>query len=246
MLRCHHRFAMIATAFVTLALALPAHGQILVYDPSNYAQNVLQAARALQQINNQTTSLQNQTRMLLNQAKNLASLPYSSLQTIEQSIIWTQQLLKQAQRLAYDINQIDQAFQRTYPQSYAGSISTQQLLSDAQTRWQNALVGYHDALRVQAGVVQALDTTRTEIGPLVSSSQSAVGILQATQAGNQLVALQTRQLLDLTALIAAQSRAQSLDGARTTANAEQARIQLNQFLTGGRGYQSQAVQMFHQ
>src|SRR5215467_6883044 len=218
MLRCHHRFAMIATAFVTLALALPAHGQILVYDPSNYAQNVLQAARALQQINNQTTSLQNQTRMLLNQA----------------------------QRLAYDINQIDQAFQRTYPQSYAGSISTQQLLSDAQTRWQNALVGYHDALRVQAGVVQALDTTRTEIGPLVSSSQSAVGILQATQAGNQLVALQTRQLLDLTALIAAQSRAQSLDGARTTANAEQARIQLNQFLTGGRGYQAQAVQMFHQ
>jgi P-type conjugative transfer protein TrbJ len=119
-------------------------------------------------------------------------------------------------------------------------------LSDAQTRWQNALVGYHDALRVQAGVVQSLDTTRTEIGPLVSSSQSAVGILQATQAGNQLIALQTRQLLDLTALIAAQSRAQSLDGARSASNAEQARVQLNQFLSGGRGYQAQAVQMFHQ
>jgi P-type conjugative transfer protein TrbJ len=207
---------------------------------------VLQSARALQQINNQITSLQNQTQMLLNQAKNLASLPYSSLRTIEQSITRTQQLLKQAQRLAYDINQIDTAFQRTYPQSYAGSISSQQLLSDAQTRWQNALVGYHDALRVQAGVVQALDTTRTEIGPLVSSSQSAVGILQATQVGNQLTALQTRQLLDLTALIAAQSRAQSLDGARTTANAEQARVQLNKFLTGGRGYQAQTVQMFHQ
>ena len=247
MLRCLHRFALIGTAFLTLALALlPAHAQMLVYDPSNYAQNVLQAARALQQINNQITSLQNQTQILLNQAKNLASLPYSSLRTIEQSVTRTQQLLKQAQRLAYDINQIDTAFQRTYPQSYAGSISSQQLLSDAQTRWQNALVGYHDALRVQAGVVLALDTTRTEIGPLVSSSQSAVGILQATQAGNQLIALQTRQLLDLTALIAAQSRAQSLDGARTMANAEQARIQLNQFLAGGRGYQAQTVQMFHQ
>jgi conjugal transfer/entry exclusion protein len=34
-------------------------------------------------------------------------------------------------------------------------------------------------------------------------------ILQASQAGNQLIALQTRQLVDLTALIAAQSRAQS-------------------------------------
>jgi P-type conjugative transfer protein TrbJ len=247
MLRCRHRLAPIAAAFVILGLApLPAAGQVVVYDPSNHAQNVLQAARALQQINNQITGLQNQTQMLLNQAKNLASLPYSSLQAIEQSITRTQQLLKRAQRLTYDINQIDTAFQRTYPQSYARSTSSQQLLSDAQTRWQNALAGYHDALRVQAGVVQALDTTRTEINPLVSSSQSAVGILQATQAGNQLIALQTRQLLDLTALIAAQSRAQSLDGARITANAEQARIQLNQFLTGGRGYQAQTVQMFHQ
>jgi len=227
-------------------VSLPAGGQMLVYDPSNYAQNVLQAARALEQINNQITSLQNQTQMLLNQARNLASLPYSSLQTIEQSIARTLELLNQAQRLTYDINQIDQAFQRTYPQRYAGSTSSQQLVGDAQARWQTSLAGYQDALRVQAGVVQALETTRTETDALVSSSQSAVGILQATQAGNQLIALQTRQLLDLTALIAAQSRAQSLDGARTTANQEQARVQLNQFLAKGRGYQAQTVQMFHQ
>ena len=37
----------------------PTAEQTVVYDPSNYAQNVLQAARALQQINNQVTSLQN-------------------------------------------------------------------------------------------------------------------------------------------------------------------------------------------
>jgi type IV secretion system protein TrbJ len=241
------RAALISAAVVTLVIApAPASGQVLVYDPSNYAQNVLQAARALQQINNQITSLQNQTQMLLNQAKNLASLPYSSLQAIEQSIARTQQLLSQAQRLGYDISQIDQAFQRSYPQSYAGSTSSQQLIGDAQTRWQNSLAAHQDALRVQAGVVQAFDTTRTETNGLVSSSQSAVGILQSSQAGNQLIALQTRQLVDLTALIAAQSRAQSLEGARLTANQEQARVQLNQFLTTARGYQAQTVQMFHQ
>ena len=66
--------ALIGTAFVSLALtSAPSRGQMLVYDPSNYAQNVLQAARALQQINNQITSLQNQTQMLLNQARNLTS-----------------------------------------------------------------------------------------------------------------------------------------------------------------------------
>src|SRR5499433_2405371 len=175
--RLIQHMVLIGAACLTFtSVCAPARAQMIVYDPSNYAQNVLQAARVLQQINNQITGLQNQTQMLLNQAKNLASLPYSSLRAIEQSISRTQQLLKQAQRLTYDINQIDTTFQRTYPQSYTGSTSSQQLLSDAQTRWQNALVGHHDALRVQAGVVQALDTTRIEIGPLVSSSQSAVGI----------------------------------------------------------------------
>src|SRR5215471_21373504 len=176
---------------VALAFApAPAAGQMVVYDPSNYAQNVLQAARALQQINNQVTSLQNQTQMLLNQVKNLTSLPYSALQAINQSIVRTQQLLNQAQRIAYDVNQIDQAFARSYPPSYPASTSAQQFTGDAQTRWQNSLTAHQDALRVQAGIVQALDTSRTETNGLVSSSQSATGLLQASQAGNQLIALQ--------------------------------------------------------
>src|SRR5262245_55687438 len=194
MLRCLRGVVLAGTACATLALAsVSARGQTLVYDPSNHAQNLLQAAGALQQINNQVVGLQNQTQMLLNQAKNLARLPYSSQPAIEQSIARTQQLLNRAQGLAYDTNRIDQAFLRIYPQSYGSTPS--QLVSDAQTRWQNTLAGYHDALRVQAGVVQGLDTTRTELDALMSSSQSAVGILQATQAGNQLIALQTRQLL---------------------------------------------------
>src|SRR5262249_56036682 len=98
-----------------------------------------------------------------------------------------------------------------YPQSYPASTSSQQLAGDAQTRWQNALAAYQDALRVQAGVVQSLETSRSQTNGLLSSSQSATGLLQANQAGNQLIALQTRQLLDLTALIAAQPRAPTLD-----------------------------------
>ena len=234
-----------ATCIGFVFVAMPVSAQMIVYDPSNYAQNVLQAARALQQINNQITSLQNQAQMLLNQAKNLASLPYSSLQTIEQSLAHTQQLLNEAQRLAYDVNQIDQAFQRLYPQGYTGATSSQQLVSDAQERWQNSLAAHQDALRVQAGVVQNLETTRTETDALLSASQSAVGALQAVQAGNQLVAVQTKQLADLTAIVAAQSRAESLTGARTTANQEQAREQLSRFLAGRQGYQPQTVQMFH-
>jgi type IV secretion system protein TrbJ len=240
----HIRFAL---AVMALALAAgPAAAQQVVYDPSNYAQNLLQAARALQQINNQVAILQNQTQMLLNQARHLANLPFSMAQSIDQSINKTQQLLGQAQRIAYNANQIDQAFARSYPQSYPASTSSQQLAADAQTRWQNALVGHQDSLRVQAGIVQGLNASRSQTSSLLSSSQSATGLLQASQAGNQLIALQTRQILDLTALIAAQSRAQSLDGARRAAGEAQHRAQLSQFLRPGQGYQPQTVQMFHQ
>ncbi|PMU88131.1 P-type conjugative transfer protein TrbJ, partial [Pseudomonas sp. GP01-A4] len=88
----------------------------------------------------------------------------------------------------------DQSFTQTYPQAYSSGTSSQQLLTDAKSRWLNALAGFQDTMRVQAGVVSNLNTTRTQINALVSSSQSATGALQAAQSGNQLVALQTTQL----------------------------------------------------
>ena len=44
-------------------------------------------------------------------------------------------------------------------------------------------------MRVQAGVVQNLGATQSQINALVSSSQSATGALQAAQSGNQLCGL---------------------------------------------------------
>ena len=98
---------------------------------------------------------------------------------------------------------------------------------------------------MQAGVVGNLDTNRTQMSALVTSSQSATGALQATQAGNQLVALQAQQLADLTATVAAQGRAQSLEAAQRTSAQDQGREQLRRFLTPGVGYQPTTVQMFH-
>src|SRR5271154_2913757 len=107
--------------------------QLVVFDPNNYAQNVLTAARSLQQINNQIVSLQNQAQMLINQARNLATLPFSSLLQLEQSILRTQQLRSEAQRIAYDIQQIDRAFSTTYAPA-SSSLSGQVLITNAQTR----------------------------------------------------------------------------------------------------------------
>src|SRR6266851_3941676 len=203
-------------------LSTPVLAQSIVFDPNNYVQNVLTAARELQQINHQITSLQQ----------------------LQSSIQRTQQLLAQAQNITFNIQQIDHAFQTTYGGANA-SQSSQSLIANAQARWQNSVAALQDALRVQAGVVGNLDTNRTQMSALVTSSQSATGGLAATQAGNQLLALQAQQLADLTAAVAAQGRAQNLQAAQQAAAQDQAREQLRRFLNPGTGYQSTTVTMFH-
>ena len=238
------RLATASALALSIAFAAPASAQFLVFDPSNYAQNVITAANTLKQIANQITSLQNEAQMLINQARNLASLPYSSLQQIQQSIQKTQQLLSQAQRIAYDVQQIDRAFSTTYAPASA-SQSSQALVANAQARWQNSVAGLQDAMRVQAGIVGNLDSNRSQMSALVSASQSATGALQAMQAGNQIVALQAGQLADLTAAVAAQGRAQSIETAQRVAAQDQAREQIRRFLTPGQGYQATDIRMFH-
>ncbi|TKT67806.1 P-type conjugative transfer protein TrbJ [Agrobacterium sp. LC34] len=229
-------------------LASPAHAQFgfgrIVYDPSNYAQNVLTAARTLEQINNQVTSLQNEAQMLINQARNLASLPYSSLQQLQQNVSRTQQLLGQAQNIAFEVGQIDQAFQQQYG-NVSISTTDAQLVADARSRWENTVGGLQDAMKVQAGVVGNIDSNHDEMAALVGQSQGATGALQATQAGNQILALQSQQLSDLIAMLAANGRSEALIEAERATAAEQGRVQRERFLTPGSGYQPGNAQMFH-
>ncbi|PVE22745.1 P-type conjugative transfer protein TrbJ [Microvirga sp. KLBC 81] len=228
---------------VSATLTTPAYA-LIVFDPSNYAQNVIQAARALEQITHQITSLQNEAQMLINQARNLASLPYSSLQQIQQSVQRTQQLLQQAQNIAFNVQDIDQMFQQQYG-TISLSATDQQLVAGARSRWHNTVGGLQDALRVQAGVVGNIDTNRSEMAALIGQSQGATGALQATQAGNQLLALQSQQLSDLIALISANGRAGALTEAERAAAAEQGREQRRRFLTPSTGYQPGNARMFN-
>ena len=234
----------LAPDFITPAHAFFGGFGRIVYDPTNHAENLLTAARTLEQINNQITSLQNEAQMLINQARNLASLPHSSLQALQQNVQRTQQLLGQAQNIAFDVQNIDQMFQQDYGKLSLTATDTQ-MIADARSRWENTVGGLQDAMRVQAGVVGNIDSNRTQMSELVGQSQGATGALQATQAGNQLLALQSQQLSDLIAVISANGRADALMEAERATAAEQGRIQRERFLTPGTGYQPGNAQMFN-
>lgn len=206
-----------------------ARAQFTVFDPTNYAQNVLQAARALQTINNQISALQNQAQMLIGQAKSLASLPYSSLAVLQTQLDRTRELLGQAQGLAYDVTQIREAFRTQYG-TVDLSTTDAALTQRADIRWGAAVAGFQDALKVQAGVVGGMGASRDQLTALVGQSQGAVGGLQAAQAGNQLLALQAQQLADLLALSAAQGRAEALEAADRAAARADAKARFSKFM----------------
>ena len=226
--------------------AAPAHAQLTVYDPTNHAQNVLQAARALQQVNHQITSLENVAQSLLNQSRDLASLPTSTVTEIRQSMDRTRQLIGEARQIAYDVKDIDAAFDQRYPKRSLKDVATEKLVGNAEERWRDAVAAFQDSLKTQAGIVTNLGDTRTQMDVLVGASQDATGALQAAQAGNQLVALQTRQLADLTALMAAQGRAAAIAAARAAADEAQAKEQTRRFIGTKSPYVSHKVELFHE
>ncbi len=213
-----------------------------MFDPTNYSANVLTAARELQQINNEIQSLTNEAQMLVNQARNLESLPTSTLSQLQSSIQQTQTLLTQAQNIAFDVQQIEMAFSGNYGPASPTASSTA-LIANAQSRWQTSVGAFEDSLKTQAGVVGNLPSNNSAMSSLVSASQSATGALQAAQAGNQLLALQSQQLSDLTAVLAAKGRADALEQARVTATESQGQEQYRRFATRT-GYVPHDITMF--
>ncbi|AMG72465.1 P-type conjugative transfer protein TrbJ [Sphingopyxis granuli] len=231
----HCAAALLVTGFgiTAAAVSAPAAAQMggIVHDPRNYAQNILTAARTLEQINNQIKQLQNQATSLANEARNLSGLPVSTLEELQGQVDRTRALLGEAQRVAFDVGDIQKAFDARYK---GGALTGTQaeMVANAEARWNDSVGAFQDAMKVQAGVVGNMGDARRSITTLVTASQSATGALQAAQAGNQLLALQSQQLGDLAAAIAAQGRAQMLDAARAAAAEAEGRERFRRFRKG--------------
>ncbi|MDP3184256.1 MAG: P-type conjugative transfer protein TrbJ [Anaerolineales bacterium] len=235
----------LAIAASVLMSTMPAaQAQWVVIDPTNLVQNILTAARALQQINNQIQQLQNEAQMLTNQAKNLTSLNFSALNQLQSALSATNQLLQQAQGLAFNLTQMETQFAQLYPNAYTASTSANQMALDASQRWQNSLEALRTATRVQSQSMQNFTSDEQTLSNLVNSSQSAVGALQATQATNQLLALQARQAIQAQQLQITQDRAVALEQARQVAVHARAIEVRNRFHGTGTPYTPTSVNFY--
>ena len=233
-----------AKLLLTVALLVglsvpPAQAQWAVFDASNFAENMLTAARALEQINNQIQSLQNEAVMLENMARNLQSLDVNSLGRMTAALSQINGLMTQGNGIAFTVSATNTAFAQQFPSSYGSTLTTSQTLSDARTRWQSAMSAYSQTMQIQAQVDQNVQADAGTLSDLVTASQGAVGSLQAQQAANQLIALSAKQQMQIQTLMAAQYRAEALDQARKAQSEAAAQAMTTQFLGSGTAYTAQ-------
>ncbi|WP_439861781.1 P-type conjugative transfer protein TrbJ [Pseudomonas sp. MBLB4136] len=225
-------------------LGLQPANAVTVIDPTNLVQNTLTAVRTMEMINNQVSQLQNESQMLLNQARHLARLDYNVVNRLRVTLASTERLLAEAQGLAFEVQRLDREFARLYPAEYAHDTSGQRMAQEARERWRQGLDGLHTAMRVQAQVAQNLAQDESVLADLVNQSQAAGGALQATQATNQLLALQAKQSIQAQQLQITQNRAIALELARQAAAAEEARELRRRFMGSGTPYTPYPVQFY--
>lgn len=214
----------------------PASAQLSVFDPTNYTQNLLTAARTLQQINNQIQSLQNEAQMLVNQGKNLSRIDFPQLNELRQRLQDIDRLMGQAQGIDFRIDQLDDRFRQLYPQEFEQAFRRDQRVARARDQLDTAMSAFRQTMGVQNRIVDNVRSDTAALAEIVARSQGAEGSLQAQQATNQLLALTAKQQLQIQTMMAAQFRAESVEQARRGQIAREARESTRRFLGDGNAY----------
>lgn len=219
-----------------ITASTPAHAQLTVFDPNNYSQNILTAARTLQQINNQIQSLQNEASMLLNQAKNLSRVSFPELDALRQTMQQIDTLMGQAQGINFRVNGLDQQFRQLFPNDLNSVLRGNAQVAAARARLDTAMAAYRQTMGVQAQVVENVTADARTLDALAARSQGAEGALAASQTTNQLLALAAKQQFQIQNMMAAQYRAETMEAARRAQEETDARVAARRFLGTGHAY----------
>ena len=215
--------------------AKPAQA-ITVFDPSNYAQNILTAARTLQQVNQQIQQLQNEAQMLVNMGKNLSRIDFPQLDALRQKLTEIDRLMGRAQGIDFRVDQLDDKFQSLFPQDFSSALRSDARVRDARARLDASMGAFRQTMTVQAQVVENIQADGEALSQIVARSQGAEGSLAAQQATNQLLALTAKQQFQLQHMMAAQFRSEAVEQARRATQATEARAATKKFLGTGSAY----------
>ncbi len=181
-----------------IAPAPPARA-ITVIDPTNLAQNLLQATRALEQINNQIRQIEQATAMLRQNPLQLSP-------ELSQSIDQARDLFRSAQGIAFEVDQLGDDLRTLYPETWE-DFDLDTIMSQSDRWMAESRRSLQRAMEAEARAAERIEQTRGRIDRALQSSSGAEGQTGAIQASNQLLGIQASQLAEIHALLIAQGRA---------------------------------------
>jgi type IV secretion system protein TrbJ len=203
------RRSLLALGAATLALMVgvtaslpstPAFASI-VFDPTNHIQNVLTAARALEQIRVQTEQLTAQIR-------SLSQNPYNHMGEIGRAMSALTELSDQARGLAGSVQGLERQFEELYPDRPNARNALERLMASAR-RIEVARQTAQDAARLAASIDEGRSARTARMAGAMNASQNAEGQTSAIQSSVQ-------------ALFASQTRLAAEESARQIAERQQA------------------------
>ncbi len=228
---------MLPVITVVLAGTAPnAMAQMTVFDPSNYEQNLLTAARALEQVNNQVRSLQNEADVLLRMDQNLSPLGSTISPDLQRTLTGIESELRAGQGIALSLGQTESGYDRMYPSAASAALSSDDALRNAKSRWDEDYAAFRCSAFVQGEIADSIDGDSRLLGDAMTRSRTAAGALHAAQAGNELSGLGVKQSLALESLLVAQHRAETLTRAKDLATEDEARQRFTTFVGEGSAY----------
>ncbi|MBL9070503.1 MAG: P-type conjugative transfer protein TrbJ [Sphingopyxis sp.] len=217
-------------------LVAPAALAIPVFDSANYSQNLLTAARTLQQINQQIQSLQNEAQSLANQDRHLKKIDFPQMSAIERRLQEIDRLMGQAQGIDFRVDRLDEQFRQAFPTSFEHLARRDTRIAAAKQKLDNEMAAFRQAMSVQSGIVENVRADAEALKAIVDRSQGADGGLQAAQATNQLLALAAKQQFQIQQLMAAEFRNGALERARRAQSERDARESTRRFLGDGKAW----------
>lgn len=221
-------------AVPALILAVPS-AAMPVFDSANYSQNLLTAARTLQQINQQIQQLQNEAQMLSNMDKHLKRIDFPEIEKLKDNLTRVDALMARAEGIDFGVDQLDARMAALFPKDFSG-ITRSASVANAKARLETAMASYRRTLAVQARIAADLKHDAETLAQVAARSSAAEGSLQAQQATNQLLALAAKQQMQVQQMMAAAYEADMLDRARAAQSAAEARERTRRFLGDGKAY----------
>jgi type IV secretion system protein TrbJ len=199
------------TASLLLPAAVPPETAeaLVVFDPANFSQNILQAIRALESNMHEAKMIANQIMSLANQARNLKSLRFNIINDFSSKLQMLFAAVGTVDGLMQHVADLESRFEKLYPDlvNLPDLVPRKSVAEDMHHQLSTTREMMLGAAKTGGQVLAGLPQSEAELAKLMTSSQGAIGILQATQAGNQIAGTIAGQLINLNTQFASYTQA---------------------------------------